>query len=1114
MEKKIKICTLNCRGLNNVKKILWLKDIVSFNNIDICFLQETHLGSDQSLKILEKNLEYYNVFCHLSKNNARGVAILVRSEFKTLSFSFNEDRYASLDIMLDETVINLINVYVPNLIDEQTIFIEMMDGMIYDKKNIIMGGDFNFVENNKRDRISKEKNVKTKNLNKNQKAWRQFFNIHELSEINFKEEDDKYKMTWSNGSQSSRLDRFYVKNKLNSCMKYSENIKNPMSDHNFIISEFTYKNEKKIKSKRNKNWKLNESILEENKVHLKIIDICNNIAKIKEKENGLWYENFIEKIIKLLKKESRKISKEKTEKINFLFEKFDIFNRNSENGCNELKKIEEEIKEHYKKKAEGIEIRARQAKNNFIKQPSKVLIESERNNRSLIKKFKVGDTILENNDEILDKIYEFYNDLMSKDRADDEKLHNYNFNIKKLDDSFTEYEKQIFLNKKITYDECKKTIENMKISSPGPNGLTIGFFKKYFPYFGHYFVEILNNYNHNLTKTFNEVSVKLLPKNNNSIKSINDLRPISLTNLEYRIFTKILANRFNLVMNDIVREHQTCSMKGRSMFDNITLTRDLIYDSNIRKNTLNIVSVDQRKAFDSISHKYLFKLLEYLNLGEFMFKNIRRLYENSYAKINVNGFETKEIKVNSGIKQGCSLSMILYVLAIEELLIRVNKNEKIKGYQINIIIISQIKVSAYADDVIGYLSDQRSIKEFFCEFGEWGEVSGAQINDEKTKILRLNNVLEYECTSTVDDMKVLGIHFDKSGISHLNLSNAKSNIIKAINIWSNCELNLLQKVVACRTFILSKLWFISIFYFIEDESLKEINGLIFRFIWGNSAELVKRDTLILPTTSGGLNAFHIKSKLKTIVMQQFNYISINYKKPAYNLSVYWLKYKLRGVKLKNYNIIPEGTDEKRPKIYKFMIETFNEYEKINKDYKVGKKYLKSKMVYEQFKKSYEVKPKCEELGINIDWALIYKKLMHKNMNSKLQEINYKVLNNALSLNMRFSSRLGKKCYLCKKQTEDLDHLFINCTISNKLFLFFKETTKKFDFKLNKNSIYYGLGLDFLDNIYISIYKLTIWQTRNLVKKNEQNAEIIFKKLLNYNIILYYKYEKFDSNLKN
>ena len=69
----------------------------------------------------------------------------------------------------------------------------------------------------------------------------------------------------------------------------------------------------------------------------------------------------------------------------------------------------------------------------------------------------------------------------------------------------------------ITYEEVWDVIKDMKESSPGSNGLSIGFFKKFFPLFGHFFVEILNDSEDILPDAFNDTIIKLITKNKEQI---------------------------------------------------------------------------------------------------------------------------------------------------------------------------------------------------------------------------------------------------------------------------------------------------------------------------------------------------------------------------------------------------------------------------------------------------------------------------------------------------------------------------------------------------------------------------------------------------------------------
>ena len=97
---------------------------------------------------------------------------------------------------------------------------------------------------------------------------------------------------------------------------------------------------------------------------------------------------------------------------------------------------------------------------------------------------------------------------------------------------------------------------------------------------------------------------------------------------------------------------------------------------------------------------------------------------------------------------------------------------------------------------------------FFIEFEEWGYISGASVNEDKTKILALNSEYkENKGIKFVENLKILGIIFDQNGISNTNIKNTVENIKKTIQIWSICNMNIIERMTVLKTFILSKLWY-------------------------------------------------------------------------------------------------------------------------------------------------------------------------------------------------------------------------------------------------------------------------------------------------------------------
>ena len=72
---------------------------------------------------------------------------------------------------------------------------------------------------------------------------------------------------------------------------------------------------------------------------------------------------------------------------------------------------------------------------------------------------------------------------------------------------------------------------------------------------------MLNNIDQYTPKQFKSSYIKLIPKHNNNNKTINDYRPITVINYEYRIFAKVILKRLRNFNDLIFDEQQNCSIK-------------------------------------------------------------------------------------------------------------------------------------------------------------------------------------------------------------------------------------------------------------------------------------------------------------------------------------------------------------------------------------------------------------------------------------------------------------------------------------------------------------------------------------------------------------------------
>uniref|UniRef100_A0A672ZVZ7 Reverse transcriptase domain-containing protein n=1 Tax=Sphaeramia orbicularis TaxID=375764 RepID=A0A672ZVZ7_9TELE len=255
------------------------------------------------------------------------------------------------------------------------------------------------------------------------------------------------------------------------------------------------------------------------------------------------------------------------------------------------------------------------------------------------------------------------------------------------------------LKGEIKREEVVQAIHQLNVGkSPGPDGLPTEFYQLSIEEVLHLLTSMLNEGLNKgvMADSFYEGVLNLLYKKGDR-SCIDNYRHLTLMNTDYKILAKIINNRLSSVLEKIIVKEQTCAVKGRYMWDNLSTLRELSYSG---QKDFFIVGLDQKKAFDYISRDYLWAAMEAYGLPKSFIDMVKCLYMKSSVKINVNGVLTKSFQVERGVKQGCPLSSALYVLAISPLIKSINSDIKITGIPLGQSCL--VKSIAYADDITVY----------------------------------------------------------------------------------------------------------------------------------------------------------------------------------------------------------------------------------------------------------------------------------------------------------------------------------------------------------------------------------------------------------------------------
>ena len=225
--------------------------------------------------------------------------------------------------------------------------------------------------------------------------------------------------------------------------------------------------------------------------------------------------------------------------------------------------------------------------------PTKVFLSIEAGVQSsrLIKEIKddKNDTITDPF-EISEVFKKFYSNLYSYQSTDIAVQESYLGYTRKLS-----YEQREIIDQPITICDLRKALFDMREgASPGPNGLTVKFFKTFFDDLSPLFIKLLETAFSNgfLTKDFKLSYIILLPKDSGSLLEVKNFRPISLLNITFKMITKAISNKITPFLKHLVHPDQAAVIRGCSIQNHNHYIRDLISLAKLRGNHSCILSID------------------------------------------------------------------------------------------------------------------------------------------------------------------------------------------------------------------------------------------------------------------------------------------------------------------------------------------------------------------------------------------------------------------------------------------------------------------------------------------------------------------------------------------
>ncbi|CAH9130191.1 unnamed protein product, partial [Cuscuta epithymum] len=149
--------------------------------------------------------------------------------------------------------------------------------------------------------------------------------------------------------------------------------------------------------------------------------------------------------------------------------------------------------------------------------------------------------------------------------------------------------------------------------SPGPDGMSPGFYQHFWDVVGPDVVACCQRmFNSGLIPDgLNHTNIILIPKKDRP-ETIADWRPISLCNVLFKIFSKVLANRLKPILGYLISHTQSAFVPGRSIVDNIMIAFEAHYYLQRKRQGIDgyvALKLDMSKAYDKVEWNFLEAML-------------------------------------------------------------------------------------------------------------------------------------------------------------------------------------------------------------------------------------------------------------------------------------------------------------------------------------------------------------------------------------------------------------------------------------------------------------------------------------------------------------------------
>ena len=883
--KNLNFCSLNV-GSSNL--LAGLPSLAVSENLDVVFIQENRLTNIQIEKLLPGFSAESNIDCD---NPSRpGTAIAWRTKTVNLEAVTN----ISLCTLQVATMgsYRLVNIYAPSGANKrqerESFYAQDVFNLLQmsPKLSWIWAGDYNCIL----DQIDVEKGFGFQH--KKSPSLKILVRAADvLDGFRFLHPRKEEFTFFRPGSAPSRLDRFYLSSNL------SPNIKNvghiaTLSDHCGVSLTLAV-NDIMIPPRKihfQSYWKLNTAVLRDEDFMPSFKSFWNHLISSSPLYLDIadWWDVCAKPSIKQFCIEfSTRRKQQRSQTMNYLFSYLKL--ALTKKDWEEVGRVKYLLRQMFKEDTMGFLVRSRFKQNAEEERASLFHAARELKSNNHVDTLRIGGLVCKNYSEIEEEVVGFFGALFNGHHdcnlkntgvpfmPDNSKLDEMLQYLSSLDrtDSDT-------LEEDIDIDELDIVVkECANNKAPGLDGLVYEFYKSVWPVIRKTFtmvlqcqldrIKIIDSNRLGATRLISKVA---------GIPSVDELRPITLLNCDYKILAKLLVKRMKPILPTIIRSGQLCTVGKKNILFGVSNILSSILFTNQNNLGSFLISLDFFKAYDRVLISFLLLVMDKMGFGPRFCQWINMLHSGAQTKFILLKL-SRAIDVCFSIRQGDPLSMILYIIFVEPLLIYIE--HRVAGLTLPSPISGSFSqnqsVEAYCDDlnILSQSDTDLIIVDNAVRLFE--SVSGAILSrNKKCKVIgfgkwKTRNSWPIPYIETVSELKIFGIIFMNNYRKMLskNWEMRFTKLQQTLISWSSRILDTLaQRVEVVKLFALSRIYYVASILPIPKNIVTKIEQAVGKFIWSSSCKFlrVSLNDLKLRPEKGGLALTCISSMSNSLILTQ------------------------------------------------------------------------------------------------------------------------------------------------------------------------------------------------------------------------------------------------------